>query len=84
MGYKKLKAIEKKILLASLSISVITPFSEGIVYAEDITVQPTNSSDNTVEINDSNYTINGTTKKRIAILMIITKLFTAVIQALKM
>ena len=57
-----MKAITKKLLLASVTIGVLTPFSGwGVVYAEEVTVQPENPSDNEVEINESDYNVNGNT-----------------------
>ncbi len=54
---------KKKLLLASVAVGVVTPFitSGGIVHAESVEVLPEESSDNTVEVNETNYSINGET-----------------------
>ena len=59
-----MKAIQKKLLLASVTIGVLTPFlTGGGVYAEEVTVQPSEPSNNEVEVNEKDYTINGETTK---------------------
>ena len=56
-----MKAIQKKILLASVAVGVLTPFLTGgaVVHAKEVNVQPSEPSDNTVEVNEKDYTING-------------------------
>ena len=53
-----MKAITKKFLIASVAVGVLTPL---IVNAETVNVQPEGSSNNEVEFNEDNYTINGKT-----------------------
>ena len=53
--------IQKKLLLVSVTVGVLTPFQWGqnIAHAEEVTVLPENPSDNEVEVNEKDYAING-------------------------
>ncbi len=52
----------KKILLATLASTSLFQFPGGIVHADEVAVNPGTSSNNEVEVNETDYDINGTTE----------------------